>query len=58
VEKPEPAVDGGDGLASVQVSPEQVELLRAMASRTASAPDSDPVTGADLGANQEAAVQK
>ncbi|CAG9197340.1 MULTISPECIES: manganese catalase family protein [Paraburkholderia] len=58
VEKPEPAVDGGDGLASVQVSPEQVELLSAMASRTASAPDSDPVTGADLGANQEAAVQK
>ena len=58
VEKPEPAVDGGDGLASVQVSPEQVELLSAMASRTASAPDSDPVTGADLGANQEAVVQK
>ncbi|WP_343654450.1 manganese catalase family protein [Paraburkholderia caribensis] len=58
VEKPEPAVDGGDGLASVQVSPEQVELLSAMASRTASAPDSDPVTGADLGANEEAAVQK
>jgi Mn-containing catalase len=58
VEKPEPAVDGGDGLASVQVSPEQVDLLSAMASRTASAPDSDPVTGADLGANQEAAVQK
>ncbi|WP_176054038.1 manganese catalase family protein [Paraburkholderia caribensis] len=58
VEKPEPAVDGGDGLASVQVSPEQVALLSAMTSRTASAPDSDPVTGADLGANQEAAVQK
>jgi Mn-containing catalase len=58
VEQPQPAVDGGDGLASVQVSQEDVEVLSAMASRTASATDTDPVTGADLGAGQEAAVTK
>jgi Mn-containing catalase len=37
VEKLEPAVDGGDGLASVQVSHKDVEVFSAMASRTASA---------------------
>lgn len=58
VENPQPAVDGGDGLATVQVSKQEVEVLSAMASRTASATTSDPVTGADLGAGQEAAVQK
>jgi len=50
VENPQPAVDGGDGLASVQVSEKDVEVLSAMASRTASATETDPVTGADLGA--------
>ncbi|RFU44374.1 manganese catalase family protein [Paraburkholderia sp. DHOC27] len=58
VEDPQPAVDGGDGLATVQVSEQDVEVLSAMASRTASATTSDPVTGADLGAGQEAVVQK
>ena len=58
VENPQPAVDGGDGLATVQVSKHEVEVLSAMASRTASATESDPVTGADLGAGQEAAIQK
>jgi Mn-containing catalase len=58
VENPKPAVDGGDGLATVQVSEQDVEVLSAMASRTASATTTDPVTGADLGAGQEAAVQK
>lgn len=58
VEKPAPAVDGGDGLASVQVSEKEVEVLSARASRTASATESDPVTGADLGAGQDAAVAK
>jgi len=58
VEQPQPAVDGGDGLASVQVSQEDVEVLSAMASRTASATETDPVTGADLGAGQDAAVAK
>lgn len=53
VEAPEPAVDGGDGLASVQVSEADVKVLSAMASRTASATGTDPVTGADLGAGQD-----
>jgi Mn-containing catalase len=37
VEKSEPAVDGGDGPASVQISGADVKVLSAMASRTASA---------------------
>jgi Mn-containing catalase len=52
-EAPEPAVDGGDGLATVNVSSEEVEVLSAMASRTASDTKADPVTGADLGAGQQ-----
>ncbi|SDR51371.1 Mn-containing catalase [Paraburkholderia fungorum] len=52
VESPEPAVDGGDGLASVNVSNDVVEVLSAMASRTASDTSADPLTGADLGAGQ------
>ncbi|NKJ50828.1 Mn-containing catalase [Burkholderia sp. SG-MS1] len=58
VDKPQPAVDGGDGLASVQVSEKELEVLGAMASRTASATETDPVTGADLGAGQDATVAK
>ncbi|CAB3795384.1 manganese catalase family protein [Paraburkholderia fynbosensis] len=56
VDKPQPAVDGGDGLASVQVSEKELEVLGAMAARTASATETDPVTGADLGAGQNAAA--
>lgn len=52
VEKPEPAVDGGDGLATVNVSGADVKVLQAMAARTASDTSSDPTTGADLGAGQ------
>ncbi|MGF6768731.1 Mn-containing catalase [Paraburkholderia sp. GAS199] len=52
VESPEPAVDGGDGLASVNVSGKDVKVLSAMAARTASDTAVDPVTGADLGAGQ------
>lgn len=52
VESPEPAVDGGDGLASVTLSEEDVDILSAMASRTASDTSTDPTTGADLGAGQ------
>ncbi|MGF6571118.1 Mn-containing catalase [Paraburkholderia sp. GAS333] len=52
VESPEPAVDGGDGLASVNVSNDVVQVLSAMASRTASDTSTDPLTGADLGAGQ------
>jgi len=53
VEDPQPAVDGGDGLASVQVSAEDSQVMSAMASRTASATTTDPVTGADLGSAQK-----
>lgn len=49
VENPEPAVDGGDGLATVSLPAEDVEVLEAMKARTASDPLSEPVTGADLG---------
>lgn len=54
VEEPMPAVDGGDGSASVQLSAEEEELLLDMKVRTMSDPDSDPVTGADLGAGMQA----
>jgi len=43
------AVDGGDGLANVGLSKEELDALQAMAARTASQPDADPMTGADLG---------
>ena len=52
-EAPQPAVDGGDGLATVNVSASEVEVLSAMASRTASDTSTDPVTGADLGSGQQ-----
>ena len=52
VEDPQPAVDGGDGLATVGVNEADVAVLQAMASRTASDPEADPVTGADLGSGQ------
>lgn len=56
VEKPQPAVDGGDGLATVMVAENDAEVLKAMAARTASDTGADPLTGADLG--QGAAVTK
>ncbi|MFS2160348.1 manganese catalase family protein [Pseudomonas sp. Pseusp122] len=49
VENPQPAVDGGDGSASVTLSAKDQELLEQMKLRTQSNPDADPVTGADLG---------
>ncbi|MFV3330995.1 manganese catalase family protein [Pseudomonas sp. NY15437] len=49
IESPEPAVDGGDGSATVQLSEEDSELLQQMQDRTRSDPMADPVTGADLG---------
>ncbi len=49
VESPEPAVDGGDGSASVKLSRDDESVLEAMKIRTASDPLSEPVTGADLG---------
>lgn len=45
VADPQPAVDGGDGMASVTLSPEQLALVKAMADRTRSEPTVDPVPG-------------
>ncbi|WP_158896663.1 MULTISPECIES: manganese catalase family protein [unclassified Pseudomonas] len=50
VEQPGPAVDGGDGLASVKLPPMQAKAIEQLATRTLSDPDAAPVTGADLGA--------
>jgi len=44
------AVDGGDGEATVKLSASQKAAMKALVERTASRPDVDPVTGADLGA--------
>lgn len=49
VENPTAAVDGGDGLASVNLSAAETELLEQMKLRTQSDPAADPITGADLG---------
>jgi hypothetical protein len=50
VEDPKPAVDGGDGNASVALSADEDALLMGMKARTMSDPESNPITGADLGA--------
>jgi Mn-containing catalase len=44
------AVDGGDGLASVELDRADAQSDLAAAKRTASDPESDPLTGAELGA--------
>ncbi|MBA1324665.1 MAG: manganese catalase family protein [Chitinophagaceae bacterium] len=49
VESPSPAVDGGDGSASVSLSEAEFDVVEAMKLRTASDPASNPITGADLG---------
>jgi Mn-containing catalase len=43
------AVDGGDGTASVVLTDAQADDLEAMALRTMSDPDAEPLTGAELG---------
>ncbi len=53
VANPQPAVDGGDGGVSVKLSAEQQALVKAMAERTQSDPDGDPLTGAELGAGKK-----
>jgi Mn-containing catalase len=53
VENPVPAVDGGDGLASVQLSEKDEALLMDMKARTMSNPESNPTTGADLGSGMQ-----
>src|SRR5690606_29252194 len=52
------AVDGGDGLANVGLSREELEALQAMAARTTSQPDADPMTGADLGSGVDGTQPK
>ncbi|MBC3207463.1 MULTISPECIES: manganese catalase family protein [Pseudomonas] len=54
VENPTPAVDGGDGLATVQLDSADEALLENMKMRTMSDPNSEPVTGADLGSGTQA----
>lgn len=49
VELPTPAVDGGDGSASVELGSANMDVLEAMKLRTQSDPSANPVTGADLG---------
>jgi Mn-containing catalase len=44
------AVDGGDGSASVQLKPDELSPVENVAMRTASKPDKNPATGAELGA--------
>lgn len=48
------ALDGGDGSASVDLTDHQQDCLDAFAERTASETDSDPLTGAELGAGDGA----
>jgi Mn-containing catalase len=58
VERPMPAVDGGRGDASVDLSSDETELLKQLAIRTASRVDEDPTTGAELGAGPGAGKVK
>lgn len=51
VESPEPAVDGGDGSATVTLDEEDAATLVLMKERTKSDPAANPVTGADLGSD-------
>ncbi|MCJ2374069.1 manganese catalase family protein [Pseudomonas sp. RGM 3321] len=49
VESPKPAVDGGDGTASVKLNAKDTDVLEMMKKRTQSDPTANPITGADLG---------
>nr|WP_225778151.1 manganese catalase family protein [Pseudomonas sp. Marseille-Q3773] len=49
VDQPEPAVDGGDGVATVQLDEESAAAAEAMKVRTMSNPELQPLTGAELG---------
>lgn len=50
------AVDGGDGSASVRLAPEEAAILDQMAARTMSDPESNPLTGAELGQGSAAPI--
>ena len=49
VENPQPAVDGGDGTATVTLSEDDSVTLTMMKERLKSDLTADPMTGADLG---------
>ncbi|MDF7629942.1 manganese catalase family protein [Erwiniaceae bacterium L1_55_4] len=49
VGEPQPAVDGGDGLAAVNLPAKQQVAVDALATRTASDPSVNPSTGAEAG---------
>lgn len=49
MESPQPAVDGGDGSASVELSSKDQKTLEQMKERTMSDPTANPKTGVDLG---------
>ena len=49
VDHPEPAVDGGDGMATVQLDEPSAAAAEAMKARTLSNPELQPLTGAELG---------
>lgn len=49
VSNPEPAVDGGDGSASVILPANQQANIDSLKARTASDPSVNPVTGSDIG---------
>ncbi|CAM3399783.1 manganese catalase family protein [Pseudomonas floridensis] len=56
VENPLPAVDGGDGTASVMLSEDDEATLMVMKQRTQSDPSAEvPVTGAELGSGEPGA---
>jgi Mn-containing catalase len=50
------AVDGGSGLASVELTSDESTAVETMAARTASDPSGDPKTGAELGMEAEPAA--
>lgn len=50
------AVDGGDGLASVGMTADETATVEAMSLRTMSDPEDDPMTGAELGMDEVAAL--
>jgi Mn-containing catalase len=52
------AVDGGNGTATVGLTRQETAIEKRLAQRTQSDPDSDPVTGSDLGAGPGAGKTK
>ncbi len=58
VSDPQPAVDGGDGMAKVTLPESQNTNVENLAIRTQSDPTINPVTGADLGAGDSKPVPK